>query len=278
MKISQALDEAVKNFKTAGIETPRLDTLILMEMVLGKGREYVIAHSEDELSSAQMKSFSVLSERRTAREPMAHITGKKQFYGREFKVTPDVLMPRPETELLVEAALRLSPKHSEINILDLGTGSGCIILTLIAELPKAHGIGADISNSALAIARENAYNLGIANVEFVKSDWCKNLDLKNKFQLIVSNPPYIPNCEAKNLPAELSYEPDAALFGGDDGLECYRRLAEEISAIDFNFAVFEIGIGQEREIEKIFDEYQIKLKEIIPDLAQIPRVMIFSKQ
>jgi len=272
------MTRAVDDFKAAGIETPGLDAMILMETVLGKTREYLVAHPEDEISNERQKQFLQLVTRRKNREPISHITNKKEFYGREFLISPDVLTPRPETELIIEAALKLYAKDSKINILDLGTGSGCIILTLLAELPNARGVGVDISNSALAIAKNNAYNLGIANVEFVNSDWCKNLDSDQKFQLIVSNPPYIPNCEAKNLPAELSYEPDAALFGGDDGLECYRRLAEEISAIDFNTAVFEIGINQEHEIEKIFDDYQIKLKEIVADLAGIPRVMIFQKQ
>lgn len=277
MKISELLEEAVKNFKAAGIETPRLDGLILMEITLGKGREYIIAHSEDEMQPIEIDKFSELVSRRLKREPISHIVGKRQFYGREFLVSDDVLTPRPETEILIEAALSLFQKDNKINILDLGLGSGCILLTLLAEMPNAKGTGVDISNSALAIAKKNAYNLGIANVEFIESDWLKNPALKNEYQLIVSNPPYIPISDAKTLPAELSYEPDAALFGGDDGLECYRMLAEQLSAVNFNFFVLEIGIGQERDIEKIFDKYRIKLKEIIADLAGIPRVMIFQK-
>src|ERR1700760_2798216 len=151
MIISDLLKNAMAHLKTAGVETVQLDAMILMETALGKTREYIIANSENEVDEAIVKRFNQLVSRRANREPIAHITGEKEFYGRKFKVSRDVLSPRPETELIVETALKMLPKmaskSAEINVLDLGTGSGCILLTLLAELPNARGIGVDISNS-----------------------------------------------------------------------------------------------------------------------------------
>lgn len=277
MIISEILKRATLKLENAGIETPRLDAMILLETALGKERSFLITNSERSISEKDSASFEKMMARRIKREPISQIVGKKEFYGRDFRVSKDVLTPRPETELIVDAALKRYNKSSEINILDLGTGSGCILLTLLAELPLAHGTGVDKSKSALAIAGKNAYDLKIERVEFVNSDWCQNLKPQRKFSLIVSNPPYIPKREQDGLDEELNYEPETALFGGDDGLECYRQLASEISKLTFDYAILEIGINQETEIEKIFAGYQIELEEVIPDLAGIKRVMVFKK-
>ena len=278
MKISELIQSAVEQLKTAGIETAKLDAMILLGKVLGKERGYLIAHGNKEISAKQLKEFQKLLRRRLKREPVAQITGKKEFFGREFIVSKEVLTPRPETELIIEAALKRFPKNAQINILDLGTGSGCLILTLLLELPKAQGIGVDRAKTALAIAKRNAYNLKVQDVEFIYSYWCKNLELKSKFQLIVANPPYIPEAERRGLPAELGYEPKTALFSGDNGLKCYQEIAKEISALEFEVAIFEIGIGQQSEVKRIFERYNIKLDETLNDLRGIPRVMVFKKQ
>ncbi len=277
MIISELIKSAAKKLQDVGIDTARLDAMLLLETALGKNRSYLVANSEAAVSENAQKQFAILLKRRINREPISQIIGKKEFYGRQFKVSKDVLTPRPETEFIIEVALKLFNKNSEINILDLGTGSGCIILTLLAEMPNAKGVGVDKSKSALAIAAKNAYDLKIENVEFVHSDWCKNLESQQKFHLIVSNPPYIPKTEQKTLDAELDFEPETALFGGDDGLDCYRLIAKEISGLKFDFAILEIGINQEGEVKKIFEQYQIKHKETLADLAGIPRVIVFNK-
>lgn len=277
MIISELIKRATRNFENAGIDTPKLDAIILLENVLEKERSYLIANSEREISEKQEKAFDKLVSRRLKREPVAQIIGKKEFFGREFKVSTEVLTPRPETEIIIETALKIFPHDAKINILDLGTGTGCILLTLLAELPNARGLGVDISKTALAMAKKNAYNLGVENVEFINSDWCNNLGTQQKFQLIVSNPPYIPMPEKTNLEADLSFEPETALFGGNDGLDCYRRLASDISKLDFDYAIFEIGINQEEQIKEIFKGYQISLKEVVKDLAGINRTMVFKK-
>ena len=279
--IKQVLQNAKTQLSAAGVESAKLDAMILLEFVLNKDRSFLIANSEHKITEKQKSEFEKLLKRRLKREPIAHIIGKKEFYGREFKVSKEVLSPRPETEFLIEAALKRYSKTEALNILDIGTGSGCILLTLLLELPNSTGTGLDISTNALAIARENAYNLKVSSALFIESNWLEKLDKQQKFNLIVSNPPYIPRPLQKSLEAELEFEPEMALFSGDEGLDSYREIARNLKDLDFDFAILEIGINQEQEIEKIFGECQmesqIKLIETIKDLAGINRVLVFAK-
>lgn len=277
MIISEILRDSARKLAKAGISSPELDARILLEEATGKSRSYIIANSESELSVAEINAFTKLMERRLKREPISQIMGRKEFWGREFEVSPDVLTPRPETELIIVAALKAFPKEKPLRILDLGTGSGCIILTLLMEFPDSTGIAVDISKTALAIARQNAYNHGIDRVEFVLSEWCENV-APQRFDLIVSNPPYISLLNKNSLDKELSYEPETALFSGDEGLDSYREIAEDLSDMEFGLAIFEIGQNQEDEIRRIFAYHGIDCVGELSDLAGITRTMMFRKK
>lgn len=277
MKLGEFIKQTIEQFKTAGIDSSQLDAYLLAAHVLQKDKSFIISHSDYELSTSEILQLKNMVEKRKAREPISQILGYKEFYGHDFSVSQDVLTPRPETEFIITAALELFNKEQELNVLDLGVGSGAVILTLAAEFKNSHCLGVDISNAALAIARKNAYDLRIENARFINSNWCKNLGARQKFNLIVSNPPYIPVGHKDKLDAELKFEPETALFAGDDGLECYRQIANEISNLEFDFAIFEIGMGQESEVKKIFEGYKINLIKTLPDLAGIPRAMVFKK-
>jgi release factor glutamine methyltransferase len=271
------LKQAIEILSKAGVDSPDLDARVLLEFVTGKNRAFFIAHSEYELAADEKKHFDELLHRRANREPISQLVGKREFYGRDFLVSQDVLTPRPETELIIDAVKKLYPANSPISVLDLGTGSGCILLTILQEYPNSRGLGVDISQKALAIAKQNAYNLGVNNAELILSEWCENLDKQQKFNLIISNPPYIPQPEKATLDKDLSFEPDLALFGGDDGLVAYRRIAQEIKSLNFDFAIFEIGINQEKEVIEIFKAAGLKYVETLKDLQNIPRTLVFKK-
>ena len=272
------LKQAAEKLKQVGVETPELDACILLELATGKTRTFFIAHTEYELTPAEQKLFDELIKRRINREPISQILGKREFYGRDFVVSQDVLTPRPETELIIDAVKKLYVSGSKFQVLDLGTGSGCILLTILQEFSNSKGVGVDKSQKALAIAKQNAYNFGVNDAEFVLSEWCENLDKQQKFDLIISNPPYIPAPEKTTLDKDLSFEPDMALFGGDDGLDAYRKIAQEIEVLDFKFAIFEIGINQENEVIKIFEATKLKHVETLKDLQNIPRTLVFKKE
>jgi release factor glutamine methyltransferase len=267
MKYANELEQ----IKQSGSTSPQLDLRILLQTATGKSREFFMSHPEYELTPDEQKVFEQLVSRRAKGEPIAYITGHKEFYGRQFVVSSAVLIPRPETELLVEAAITFKPT----TILDLGTGSGCILLTLLAELNGATGLGVDVSNNALAIARQNAYNLGIGNAEFICSSWTK--EVKNKqFDLIVSNPPYVESASNK-LNLDTKFEPQIALFAGSDGLDAYRQIANELKCFEFKHAIFEFGQGQEDAVKSIFEETGLITEKIITDYAGIKRHIILRK-
>lgn len=278
MQANEALKIAVQKIESAGIKGAALDARVLLEFATGKNRTFFLANPNAQINEAE---FFRLVERRVNREPVSHITGKKEFYGREFIVSADVLTPRPETELIIDTAKDLFETTEPIKILELGVGSGCIIITLMEEYLGAIGVGVDISEKALAIARKNAYNLGITGIEFYCSDWAENIGTdgkKNQFDLVVSNPPYIKADEKNSLEAELGFEPDIALYAGRSGLDAYEKIAKGLGKISFRYAIFEIGQGQETEVEKIFNENGFKLIEQKKDLAGIIRTLVFAKK
>ena len=279
MKISEIIKSAVRKLQQVGVESAQLDARILLEHAIKKDRSFLIANSDYEITEVQNNEFEKLLQRRINREPISHILETKEFWGRNFKVSSDVLTPRPETEHIIEAALKYykpSQTGEKYKILDLGTGSGCILLTLLQEIPNSEGLGVDISKTALAIAKDNAYNQKVNNAEFILSEWCENLTQKH-FNLIVSNPPYIPLHDLKSLEKELSFEPKNALFAGNDGLDDYRKIAEQIKFIGFDYAIFEIGFNQENEVKEIFSLNGMNCIEVIKDLAGISRSLVFIK-
>jgi len=284
---SQSLREAVKNavrrLVSAGIDEARQDAWILMAHVRGQDRVTLIADALAPLLPAEQERFQALIERRVLREPVAQIIGMKEFWSLNFEISPNVLCPRPETEGLVEAALeRLAMRrqldHPSIRILDLGTGSGCLLLTLLKECSAASGLGVDISAGALAVAKSNGERLGLAS----RSHWlCSHWGtaLEGSFDLIVSNPPYIARRDATSLAPEVrNYEPEEALFAGEDGLDAYRLMAGDIHRLmtPDGIACLEIGFGQASDIEDILARAGLETLERRQDLAGIDRCLVLA--
>src|SRR5690348_10568633 len=208
----------------------RVEAELLFVHVLGVSRAWLVAHADDELGDEKRAAFDALIARRARGEPVAYLTGSRGFHALELRVTPDVLIPRPETELLVELALQRIPGNAELRIADLGTGSGAIALAIARARPGARVLGTDASERALVIARENARHLGLTNVEFAQGDWCAALGDGCDFDLIVSNPPYIAEDDPHLREGDLRFEPRAALASGVDGLDAIRAIVRDARA------------------------------------------------
>jgi release factor glutamine methyltransferase len=221
MDIQHALAAATR--LEAGSDTPRLDAELLLCQVLGVNRTYLYTWPERELSATQQQDYEALLERRAAGEPVAHILGRREFWSLELAVTPETLIPRPETELLVEAALARIPVDAAWQIADLGTGSGAIALAIASERPHCRISAVERSAGALAVARQNGARLGIDNVEFLAGSWFEPL-AGRRFQMIVSNPPYIPRQDPHLSQGDVRFEPLTALAAGEDGLDDIRSL------------------------------------------------------
>ncbi len=239
------LDWTKQYFADKGIENPRFDAEILLCAVLKCDRITLYVDFERLLSDEELSAFRKLVVRRVQHEPVAYILGEKGFMKHSFKVTPDVLVPRPETELLAESIIKAA--EGAVRILDIGTGSGAIIISLLAALPDASGVGTDISENALAVAEENAACIGVSErLKLLCSNIYENLSADEKFDIIVSNPPYIPSGDMKNLASDVRMEPVQALDGGDDGLDFYRAIIKGAKdyLIKGGLLAFEIGADQ----------------------------------
>lgn len=277
------IQKAVAKLEESSNESARLDAQLLIAHVLGCSREDILINPPV-LNAEQQTQFEALIARRANREPMSHLLGVREFYGRDFKVTRDVLDPRPDTEILIEVALAnrfsLAPSASGggINILDLGTGSGCIILTLLAELPVSKGMAVDISAAALEVAKTNAKNLGVADrITFMQADMADISE--GSYDLIVSNPPYIASNEIPALMPEVAvFEPRLALDGGKDGLDYYRILAKTTPKLlgPEGLVLCEIGETQAADVAEIFNATGFKLRSVTKDLAGRDRCVAFK--
>ncbi len=255
----------------------RRDAEILLLGVLGIGHAQLLANPERELTQEEESLFSRAIDRRAANEPIQYILGKQEFYGLDFQVTPAVLIPRPETEHLVEAVLQLLPHDEPLEILDVGTGSGILAVTLAHHLPHARMTAVDISVDAIAIARRNAEAQHAADrIRFVVSDLLSALDNRvGRFDAIVSNPPYVADRDRPSLAPEVrDYEPATALFAGDTGMDIYRRLIPEAHAAlkPIGLLALEIGRGQRDSIAELLEGWQDV--SFLNDLQQIPRVAL----
>ena len=225
--IMKILNWTKQHFEARGVENPRLDAEVLLCAVLKCERIKLYTEFDKPLSEEERDKMRSYVERRTKHEPLAYIIGERAFMRNNFKVTPATLVPRPETELLVKSLVKAAPMlraDGAVKALDIGTGSGAIIVSLLDYLPAAVGVGVDISNEALAVAKENAAAIGVdKRVAFRQSDLFSNVPVEKKFDIIVSNPPYIPAADIATLAQDVQQEPRTALDGGADGLNFYRR-------------------------------------------------------
>ncbi len=259
------------------VETPARDARDLMLHVLGIDAAALIATDGDALTAEQMSRYDAAIARRAAHEPVSKIVGLRAFHGLDFIVTGDVLDPRADSETLVDAALELAPDAR--TVLDLGTGSGCLLLTLLHRLPFATGLGVDASQAALAIARQNAERLHLdEKARFIRSDWLEKVD--GTFDLVVCNPPYIGERERHTLSDDvLLWDPQAALFADEDGLAAYRRIAPTLGKAlsETGTAFFEIGSGQEEAVSRLFSVCGFGDITFRRDIAGIRRCMIVRR-
>ena len=279
--IAQALLDATRFLNSAGVPEARREAASLLSFILAKDRTFLISHSEESLDDAAFRRFRKSVERRASGEPLQYITGVQDFYGREFRVTPDVLIPRPETELLVEAALELVGKTSEPFICDVGTGSGCIAVTLLCELRDARVVAVDKSPAAIEVAKLNARDHAVLDrVEFAVSDCFDTLDPgRYQFDMVVSNPPYVSEAMMAGLQREVrDHEPLVALSPGPDGLSVIRRLILEAPRFlkGGGHLIMEIGFDQGEAVQSLVDERVWRLCDIKPDLQSIPRIVVLS--
>lgn len=280
VSIDSTLASASQALRTAGIDQAQTDASLMLADLLRRDRAYLIAHSDSELTAAEHKEFQSRVARRAAGEPLQYITGHQEFFKLDFEVTSDVLIPRPETELIVEAALGLIDQQA-INFADIGTGSGCIAISLLNELPNARAVAIDISVGALQVARRNAERHQVLDrIRLVESDAFAAINSSETFDLIVSNPPYVSDVEMKDLQQEVRYEPASALAGGRDGFDVIRRLLDDAPQFlrSSGHFIFEIGFGQGEAVKELIDPAVWKLIEIRRDLADIPRTVILRKR
>jgi release factor glutamine methyltransferase len=252
--VEAALASAKAHLIEADVATPSLDARLLLQHILQLEHADLIANENRQLTDDQSQLYDALISRRLAGEPATRIMGTREFYGREFKTSPAVLDPRPDTETLINLCLEYLPPDEEQTILDLGTGSGILAITLLAERPHKRAVAADISPSALAIASDNAFFWGVRKrITFIESNWFDNI--QGTYNLIVSNPPYIPAKEISNLEAEVrNHDPHLALNGGEDGLDPYRAIASGSSQVlaPCGIIAVEIGAGQAEDVITIF--------------------------
>jgi release factor glutamine methyltransferase len=242
--VATALDTIADLLKDAGIDTARLDARLFVGAATGESAAGLIARPERLLSAQESDLLSAMTARRCAREPMAHILGRREFWSLDFEVSADVLTPRPDSETLIEAASQYVPAAGQsFRVLDLGTGSGCLLLALLHEYPAASGVGVDISPAAIALAGRNAERLGLdARSSFMVGDWTASIT--GRFDIVMSNPPYIASHEIEDLePEVVRYEPRGALDGGGDGLDAYRALLPRMPEIlaPGGTVLFELG-------------------------------------
>lgn len=278
--IAGLLLDATRRLKQAGIEGPRRDAVLLLSEASGLSPDRVRLQPETTLAPNVAVRFEALVQRRLGREPVSQILGRREFWGLDFHVTRDVLDPRPDSETLVAGVLAAIPdRGAPLRIVDFGTGSGCLLLSLLHELPHATGLGVDASPAALAIARGNAERLGLAGrADFRQGDWGAGID--EPFDILISNPPYIESSVVPRLAPEVArHEPHLALDGGPDGLDAYRRLIPDLARLarPGSIAALEIGLGQDAAVSALLAGAGFAGIAVLPDLAGIGRVVTGRK-
>jgi release factor glutamine methyltransferase len=283
--IKDFIAQAQGQLIAAGIENPDLDVRLLVQHVLGWSQTKLLLNLNHVLTESEVKDLNAAIERRAQREPVSRIIGTRGFWKSEFKITPQTLDPRPDSETLIEATLKFV-KPAPATILDLGTGSGCLLLSLLLEYKGATGVGLDISKEAVETARQNAQSLSLmARAEFETADWENWPPISSPlpfhrgraFDLIISNPPYIALGEIPSLSPEVSrYDPMGALVAGADGLDCYRSIAKHYKKWlkPQGWALFEIGHTQAEGVKSILAQAGMTVLHVVPDLAGSDRVIV----
>ncbi|MDM7923657.1 MAG: peptide chain release factor N(5)-glutamine methyltransferase [Pyrinomonadaceae bacterium] len=277
MNIAEALREAEQRLTAAAVIDSRRESASLLAFATGRDRTFLIAHPEYDLTKDEESAFGSVVKRRETREPFQYITGRQEFFGLEFAVTPDVLIPRPETELVVEAAIRILEPQQPARICEVGVGSGCIVVSILHSLKDVTGVGLDISPAAIEVARKNAETHGVAaRIELRESDVFAALG-DERFAMIVSNPPYVPSGDMLTLQSEVGlFEPHVALTDGADGLSIVRRIVAEAPRylIAGGWLLLEIGFGQHEKVRALFSDAIWADVAFLPDLQGIPRTAV----
>ena len=279
MNIQRALQKANLFLREKNIKTPDLDTQILMSKVLKKKKEFIILNLDIEITDKNLEYFNQLVDQRAKGKPIAYLTEKKSFWKYEFTINKEVLIPRPDTEIIVEQVLALTKNKEKMNLLDVGIGSGCILLSILKDKKSFLGTGIDINNKSLTICRINGHNLDVNNrLKLFKSD-IDNFN-NGKYDLIISNPPYIKKAKLKYLDKDvIGFEPRQALDGGIEGLSEIRKVINKSSELikKNGFLVLEMGFDQRRQVKKILENNGFYIKKIVKDLSNNDRCIISIK-
>jgi release factor glutamine methyltransferase len=280
VNIAEALAHAGSLLAENGVPNARMDAAVLVKFVTGYDKTFQIAHPEIELIGSQEQILNDAVGRRTAREPLQYITGHQEFYGIDFEVTPDVLIPRPETEILVERAIEILKNTDQPRLCDIGTGSGCIIISILQNITDARALAVDVSLQAMEVARRNAGKIGVNNrLNLLVSDVFDSV-VAEKFDVIVSNPPYVPETDLPGLQSEVrDHEPLLALTGGAKGLDIIGKLIEQSPEYlrASGTMLIEIGFNQSEKVEQMFDRSIWSDVEFVADLQGIPRIAVAVK-
>ena len=279
MNIGNTLNQGAFTLKESNIPNPYLDSEILLSKSIDKDKKYIILNLKEILNNKQLDSFNNLIDRRKNGEPIAHLINKKEFWKDEFYINKDVLIPRPDTELIIEQVLKIYSEQSQQRVLDIGTGSGCILLSIIKERPKFYGTGIDISKKSIKVSKINTKLLNLSNrVKFIHSS-VDNFNI-GKYDLIVSNPPYIKLLSLKYLEKDVaSFEPKLALSGGFDGFSKIRKVINKASNLIKKNGKFilEIGFNQKNKVKKILKEEGFYINKAIKDYGNNDRCIISTK-
>ena len=279
MNIENILNEGINILQKNNISNPQLDSELLLSSLIKKDKRYIILNPKEFLTSDQLDKFKSLIQRRKKGEPIAYLINKKEFWKNEFFVNKDVLIPRPDTELIIEQVLRIYSKKVQLQVLDIGTGSGCILLSILKERPNCYGTGIDISKKSINVSKINAKQLNLTNrVKFIHSS-VDNFNI-GKYDLIVSNPPYIESLNLKYLEKDIvNFEPKLALSGGFDGFSKIRKVISKTSTLIKKNGKFvlEIGFNQKNKVKEILKKEGFYINKTIKDHGNNDRCAISTK-
>jgi release factor glutamine methyltransferase len=279
MNFKIVINGAYEKLKKKNIESALIDSELLLSQAINKSREFIILNLDHDISKKEYDYFQKMVNQRSKGKPIAYLTGKKFFWKDEFLINDNVLIPRPDTEVIIEQVLKIYKKKNKVSFLDIGFGSGCILLSILKERKDFVATGVDISNHALKVCKINAYKLGVKNrVRLFKSDIDKFF--KGKYDLIISNPPYIKNLDLKYLEKDVvKFEPKIALNGGLDGLSEIRKTIKKSSELIKNGGklILEIAYNQKKEVKQLLKKNSFYINSVVKDLANNDRCIISTK-